>query len=143
MKRQKNTIFPLERCIVWTHSPSPWNPDPALTWLCSVRSPERVLLSRWIPLKHSAKYYWEKYPALIGANLQGLKMGYEHASEKRFLTELLPLLSQKKLISGATKTPRSAGSIHAPAARYQMTSPPPAKVIFPSFAGSVHQLRTL
>ena len=53
--------------------------------------------------------------------------------KKRFLTELLPLLSQKKLISGATKTPRSAGSIHAPAARYQMTSPPPAKVIFPSF----------
>lgn len=75
----------------------------------------------------------KKYPALIGANLQGLKMGYEKTAEKRFLTELLPLLSQKKLISGATKTPRSAGSIHAPAARYQMTSPPPAKVIFLSF----------
>ena len=25
----------------------------------------------------------KKYPALIGANLQGLKMGYEHASEKK------------------------------------------------------------
>lgn len=75
----------------------------------------------------------KKYPALIGANLQGLKMGYEKQLKKRFRTELLPLLSQKKLISGATKTPRSAGSIHAPAARYQMTSPPPAKVIFPSF----------
>ena len=50
-------------CIVWTHSPSPWNPDPALTWLCSVRSPERVLLSRWIPLKHSAKI-------LLGKNIR-------------------------------------------------------------------------
>lgn len=48
----------------------------------------------------------KKYPALIGANLQGLKMGYEKQLKKRFLTELLPLLSQKKLISGATKTPR-------------------------------------
>ena len=40
-----------------------WNPDPALTWLCSVRSPERVLLSRWIPLKHSAKI-------LLGKNIR-------------------------------------------------------------------------
>lgn len=48
----------------------------------------------------------KKYPALIGANLQGLKMGMKKQLKKRFLTELLPLLSQKKLISGATKTPR-------------------------------------
>ena len=121
------------------------DPDPALTWLCSVRLPERVLLSRWIPLKHSAKILLGKIiRPLIGANLQGLKMGYEKQLKKKFLTELASPSSRKRnIISGATKTPDRRESIHAPAARYQMTSPPPAKVYSPLFAGSVHQLRTL
>ena len=68
----------------------------------------------------------KKYPALIGANLQGLKMGYEKTAEKK-------IPDRTASPSLAKETPRSAGSIHAPAARYQMTSPPPAKVIFLSF----------
>ena len=39
----------------------------------------------------------------------------------------------KEVVSQLASGTVPAGSIHAPAARYQMTSPPPAKVIFLSF----------
>lgn len=85
----------------------------------------------------------KKYPALIGANLQGLKMGYEHASEKKIPDRTAsPSLAKETYIWGYKNAP--IGGINTrPGSTVSNDLSPPAKVIFPLFAGSVHQLRTL
>ena len=48
----------------------------------------------------------KKYPALIGANLQGLKMGYEHASEKKIPDRTAsPSLAKETYIWGYKNAP--------------------------------------
>ncbi len=71
----------------------------------------------------------QKYPALIEANLSGLREGYARA-EKATVEQNRRLQENAKVISGVIKMPRSAASTRAREARSPTTFPRPGRDIY-------------
>ena len=112
-RRQINTIFPSENSIVWMPPHLRWKVIPASTWSCSVLWCAPADLSRRkLPKRSATIRSGKKYPALIEANLAGLRLGYENVKMAQGDRNLALCRTPRRTgMLGAMPTLRSAASI--------------------------------